>query len=52
MAAEAESVVVVAVSADVVTVTEVVPVDQEALVVEAAHSCPEQAIKIVEETSA
>jgi ferredoxin len=30
-------------------VSEVVPADQEALVVEAAHSCPEQAI-MVEET--
>ena len=33
-------------------VCEVVPADQEALVREAAHSCPEQAIEIVEETSA
>jgi ferredoxin len=33
-------------------VCEVVPADQEALVREAAHSCPEQAIEIVEEASA
>jgi len=32
-------------------VAEVVPVDQEALVVEAAHSCPEQAIMIEEDAS-
>jgi len=32
-------------------VTEVVPADQEALVVEAAHSCPEQAIVIEEDAS-
>jgi ferredoxin len=33
-------------------VCEVVPADQEALVREAAHSCPEQAIEIIEEASA
>jgi ferredoxin len=32
-------------------VCEVVPADQEASVVEAAHSCPEQAIEIDEEAS-